>query len=185
MTPLEFMLLAVVFYFVMVFGIAGWLRKTKLIHIADFQAGLRYKDGVDCTLLPPGSYRERADKAPITVVDQRPNQFLHERILYKDALQTSSLISFAGAIRICDPALAVNSTKEPINAAMGRIREELQLAASHSIACSSPDDRAALSKTIQNEVNQRFRSLGIEVCGLEIIEAWSWPTMFSPTVGAN
>jgi hypothetical protein len=185
MTLTEFVLLFVLGFVAISFLLSRWLRKTRLVYITDFQAGLRYKDGVDCIVLFPGTYRERTEKAPITVVDKRPTHFLVERIFYQDALQSPSVISFAGAVRIIDPALAINASKEPINAAMARIREELKLAAPHSLPNSTPSGRELLAKTIQDEINEKLQAAGIEVCGLEVTETWSRPTPLIPTSKAN
>lgn len=154
----------------------GWrLRGTKLVHIADYEVGLRFRDGSSFMILPPGSYRSSVQRKPITVVDQRPHMFLSERLMFQDLSQAKAVISVGGSLAISDPQLAMTSMKNVVPDSLVIIRECLLQVASHSIVDSSLEGRANLTAAVVDKINGELRTRGVEIGQMEISELWAWP----------
>src|ERR1039457_4030913 len=109
------------------------LRRTKLTHISDYQAGLRFRDSTSFRVLGPGSYRVFAQRNPITVADMRPHVFLLERLMFQDMMRANAVISVGGTVVICDPQLALTTMKNVADDSLVVVREGLVQTVTHSI----------------------------------------------------
>ena len=161
------------------------LRRTKLVYILDYQTGLRYRDGVPCSVLPPGSYLTSASQDPITVVDMRPHHFIFERMVYQDVQHANSVMSVGGELLVRNPQLAVSTLKNLVADSLTIVREGLRLAASRSIVDPSPEGRTKLALTLIYELNRELETRGVEVRNLEITELWARPIKHSIPAEAN
>lgn len=161
------------------------LRRTRSVYIADYQAGLRFREGQTCTILPPGSYRSSAASHPITVVDLRPYPFVIERQPFQDVLLANAVISVGGELVVRDPELAITSFKNLIDDPLAIVRENLRPAASRSIADPSVEGRAKLTAAIASELNRELAPRGVEVRNLEITELWAQLMKHSIPAEAN
>jgi len=152
--------------------LAAYIRRTKVVHVTDFQTGLRFKKGESYELLPQGSYRTSTGRAPITVVDMRPRQFIIERIIFQDALLANSVISIGAELLVSDPEVANNKLKNLFDDSLVIVREHLCPAATRSVIDPSPKGKEKLATTITSEINSALQSSGMMIRNLEITELW-------------
>jgi hypothetical protein len=156
-----------------------YLRRTKIVHIADFQVGLRFRKDGTYGVLSAGCYRTGAGLSPITVIDMRPRQFILERMTFQDALRTPSVISVAGELVISDPQTATNTFKDVLDGSVAIIREGLCPAASRSVVSATQDAREMLAATITSEMNRALEPSGVMIRNLEITELWTQPVTYA------
>lgn len=161
------------------------LRRSKVVYITDYQAGVRFRNGEFDRILPPGGYLSRAATDPITVVDMRPRQFIFERHVYQDVLRAKSVISVGGEVVVRDPQLAVSALKDLANDPIHLVRELLSPAASRTISDPSVEGRKRLAGLIKAELNRELETRGVEVRNLEITELWAHPVQHSIPAVAN
>jgi len=161
------------------------LRKTKRIFITDYQRGIRYEMGAFAGVVGPGSYNCYSPKEQIIVVDMRPQPFVIERLLYRDALQAPSVISIGAELNVADPFLACTSLKDQVNDAVAIVREALRATVSRSIADTVTGMNSKIGDEIVAAANADLDKFGIRLSNLEITEAWSQPVQPRATAGAN
>jgi hypothetical protein len=164
---------------------AAYMQRTKIVHILDYQVGLRFRRGETYRELPPGCYRTGPGLSPITVVDMRPRQFLLERLTYKDALLSPSVISVAGELIIANPQTATNAMKDVVADSLSIVRERLCLAASHLIVDPTSEGKGKLGAAITSEINLVLQSSGVMIRNLEITELWAPPMKYAVASEAN
>lgn len=152
--------------------LAVYIRRTKTVHVFDFQVGLRFKQGNSYETLSRGSYRTNSARTPITVVDVRPRQFLIERVYFQDALLANAVISVGGEFLVSDPEVANNTLKNLYDDSLARMREHLCPAARRGVIDPSPEGRENLARSITSEMNSVLQTSGIMLRNLEITELW-------------
>jgi len=150
-----------------------YMRRTKVVHVADFQVGLRFRKDGTCRKLSPGSYRTGAGLDPVSVVDMRPRHFLIERVSFQDALQANSIVSIGAELVVCDPQLATNSMKKLFEDSWRMVRESLSRAAARQIIDTSPEGSDGLAKALTSEINRSLQPYGVAIQNLEITELQS------------
>jgi len=70
-----------------------YLRKIPRVYVMDYKRGLRFVKGAFRDVLGPGNYQPLTRRVQIEIVDMRPVPFLLERIFYRDAMQSDSVVS--------------------------------------------------------------------------------------------
>ena len=160
-------------------------RRNKLVHIFDYQAGLLFRDGTACRVLPPGVYRSSSQRSPISVVDRRPYQFVIERLMFRDVSLASAVISVAGEIAVFDPELSVTATKKWTDDSLADIQVGLPRAAARLIVDVSPEGKENLAASITTELNCELKARGVEIRSLAITELWSRPITYALSAEAN
>ena len=150
-----------------------YMRRTTVVHVADFQVGIRFGKSGKCKILVPGSYRMGGGLDPITVVDMRPRPFLIERVNFQDALQGNCIVSIAAETVVSDPLLATNSLKNLFEDSLRAVRELLGPAAARQMIDADIQQREALAQALTSEINRELQTSGVVIQNLEITELLS------------
>jgi hypothetical protein len=158
------------------------MRRAKATYVYDYQAALRF-DGKRCKLLTPGLHRTSGSTP--TLVDLRPQQFILESQLCKDALFANCVISLGGELRVCDAEAAVIAFKNILEDSLTLVRGTVRSAISHRVVESGPAGRADLAHTLTEEFNRELRTRGVEVQNLEITELWAQKVAYTIPATAN
>ncbi|MGB9237098.1 MAG: SPFH domain-containing protein [Terriglobales bacterium] len=169
---------------------ALWYRrvrvsKTKRFFITDFQCGIRYRAGAFANEMGPGSYDVYTPKEQVIVLDLRPQPFVIERLFYRDALQSPSVISIGAELKVAVPSTACIALKDQVNESVAIVRDTLRDTISKTIADATPEARKRASRDIETAANTALSKVGMQISKLEITELWSAISRSRKISGAN
>ena len=162
-----------------------YLRKIPRVYVMDYKRGLRFVKGAFRDVLGPGNYQPLTRRVQIEIVDMRPVPFLLERIFYRDAMQSDSVVSIGAEMMVSDPYLACTMVKDRIGDSMPVIRDTMRSVLSRGIADASPEFRVKAAEDIAAAVNAELKRLGMKISNVEITELSSRSGLKSVTASPN
>lgn len=162
-----------------------YLRRFPRIYVPDYARGVRYVGGSFRDVLGPGSYQNFTRRVQIEVVDMRPVPVILDRIFYRDALQSDSVVSLGAEVLVDDPYLAATSLKNKVTDSLPIVRDTLRSALSRGIADASPEYRVKAAGDITGAVNAELKRHGMKISNVEITELSSRSTFGRPAIGPN
>jgi hypothetical protein len=149
------------------------LRRSKLVHVVEYQVGLSFRGNGEIRVLPPGTYRTNPSRDPITIVDMRPYQFLLERLVFQDALRVNAVISLSGQVAVRDPQVAVSMIKNLAEDPVTFAREGLRQMVSRVVVDPNQQERMRLAEKMKSDLNRELEPKGLVLQDLEITELWA------------
>jgi len=180
-------ILSLIFFPVAILAIAFvyYLRRFPRVYIPDYARGVRFIEGAFRDVVGPGSYQNFTRRVQIEVVDMRPVPVILDRIFYRDALQSDSVVSIGAEMLVDDPYLAATSLKNRVGDSLPIVRNTLRSTLSRGIADASPEYRVKAADDIAGAVNTELKRLGMKISNVEITEL-SWRSTFGrPAIGPN
>lgn len=180
-------ILNIVFFPVAVVAIVFvfYMRRFPPVYITDYTRGVRFVGGVFRDVLGPGAYQAFTHKVHIDVVDMRPVPVVLERIFYRDALQSDSVVSIGAELVVSDPYLAATTLKSKVGDSLPIVRDTLRAHLSRGIADTSAEFRAKAANDISAAVNTELGRMGMKISNIEITELASRPSFGRIATGPN
>jgi hypothetical protein len=162
-----------------------YMRRFPRVYITDYMRGIRFVKGVFRDVLGPGAYQSFSRRVHIDVVDMRPVPVILDRVLYRDALQSDSVVSVGVELLVEDPYVAATSTKNRVGDSLPIVRDTLRSVLSRGIADTTQEFRDKSAADITTAVNAELKRLGMKVSNLEITELASRPPLTVAPIGPN
>lgn len=162
-----------------------YLRRFPRVYVPDYARGVRFVKGSFHDVLGPGSYQNFTRRVQIEVVDMRPVPVILDRIFYRDALQSDSVVSVGAEMLVDDPYLAATSVKNKIGDSLPIVRDTLRSTLARGIAETSAEYRLKAADDIASAVNDELKRLGMKISNVEITELSSRSTTSRSSMGLN
>jgi hypothetical protein len=108
-----------------------------------------------------------------------------DRIFYRDALQSDSVVSIGAEVLVDDPYLAATSLQNKVSDSLPIVRDTLRSTLSRGIADTSLEYRVKAADDVAGAVNAELKRLGMKISNVEITELSSRSTFGRPAIGPN
>ncbi len=135
--------------------------------------------------MEPGAYDIYTPKEQVIVLDLRPQPIVIERLLYRDALQSPSIISIGTELKVAVPSTVCIALKDQVNESVAIVRDALRATISKTIAETASEARKRTARDIETDANTALSKVGMQISQVEITELWSQVARPHKISGAN